>query len=98
MRIFISQPMIGKTTEEILKERREIIDWCKNKFSKPKQCGDIKFIGSFIPSSSYKKRSVWMLELIIADIAIFVKGWENEKECMIEYEICSNCGIITYEL
>lgn len=28
-KLFISQPMIGRTTEEILKEYREVVDWCE---------------------------------------------------------------------
>ena len=33
MEVFISQSMIGKTTEEILKEYRKIVDWCEDTFN-----------------------------------------------------------------
>ena len=105
MNIFISQPVIGRTTEEILKEYREIMDWCKDKFSNQKQhkdnCryknNDIKFINPPIPPlSPYKDELIkWFL---MVDVAVFAKGWESERDCIMEHHICNNYGIPIYEL
>ena len=105
IKLFISQPMIGRTTEEILKEYREVVDWCEDRFSNQKQrkdiCGyknnDIKFINSLIPPlSPYKDELIkWFL---MVDIAVFTKGWEKEKECWIEHMVCEKYGIKIIEL
>ena len=106
-KLFISQPMIGRTTEEILKEYREVVDWCEDRFSNHNQkqrkdnyeCknNDIKFINPLIPPlSPYKDELIkWFL---MVDIAIFTKGWEKEKECRVEHIICEKYGIKIIEL
>ena len=105
IKLFISQPMIGRTTEEILKEYREVVDWCEDRFNNQKQrkdnCGyknnDIKFINPLIPPlSPYKDELIkWFL---MVDIAVFTKGWEKEKECRVEHMVCEKYGIKIIEL
>lgn len=36
--------------------------------------------------------------LFDADVAVFVKGWEKEKECQVEHMVCEKYGIKTIEL
>ena len=94
MEVIISQPMIGRTTEEISKEYREVVDWCEDKFNNQ---NDIKFINPLIPPlSPYRDellRWLWKVK-----VAVFTKGWENERDCVIVYHICNNYGITIYEL
>ena len=99
-KLFISQPMIGRTTEEILKEYREVVNWCKQKQHKD-NCGyknnDIKFMNPLIPPlSPYKDELIkWFL---MVDVVVFTKGWEKEKECRVEHMVCEKYGIKIIEL
>lgn len=94
-KVFISQPMNGKTDEEILKEREKAIKSVQEKFGE-----DIEVIDTFIQENApeHSNAGLWYLgkslELLsTADIAYFTKGWENargckiENKCAIEYEI-----------
>ena len=79
-KLFISQPMIGRTTEEILKEYREVVDWCEDRFSNQKQRkdnygyknNDIKFINPLIPPlSPYKDELIkWFLMDALDDCTV----------------------------
>ena len=94
MKVFISQPMKGKTDEEILKERKSAIDSIKEKY--PGE--EIEILDSFFKDAPQEAKPLWLLAkslelLSSADLAYFCKGWENargcriENTCAIEYEI-----------
>lgn len=97
-KLFISQPMRGKTDEEILAVREKAIETAKNHL---KICGEedeIEVIDSFFQNAPAEARPLWFLAkslelLSTADVAYFAKGWENargcriENECAIEYSI-----------
>ncbi len=87
-RLFISQPMKGKTSEEILNERQKAVDAAR------KQLGeDVEIIESYFEDYNpddgciplkYLSKS---LELLAdADVAYFAKGWEEARGCRIENE------------
>lgn len=85
LRVFISQPMGGKTDKEI-EERLSII-------SKISETVDESFevIDSFFKSASHDAKPLWFLgksiELLSsADLVYFSKGWENARGCRIEHE------------
>ena len=85
-KLFISQPMKGKTDEEILKEREKAIASAKRNFVEDEE---IEVIDSFFQSAPADARPLWFLgkslELLsTADIAYFAKGWENARGCRIE--------------
>lgn len=85
-RLFISQPMKGKTDEEILKEREKAIASARRNFAENEE---IEVIDSFFQSAPADARPLWFLgkslELLSkADIAYFAKGWENARGCRIE--------------
>lgn len=94
MKLFISQPMAGKTEKEILNERNIIIKKVKETLGE-----EIEIIDSFIEETpSAKNIPLWYLgksiELLSnADIAYFVKGWENNRGCRIEYDSAKEYGI-----
>ena len=92
-KLFISQPMKGKTDEEILKEREKAIASAKRNFVEDEE---IEVIDSFFQSAPADARPLWFLgkslELLsTADIAYFAKGWEIARGCRIE-----NTGAIEY--
>ena len=85
-KLFISQPMKGKTDDEILKEREKAIASAKRNFAENEE---VEVIDSFFQSAPADARPLWFLgkslELLsTADIAYFAKGWENARGCRIE--------------
>ena len=85
-KLFISQPMKGKTDEEILKVREKAIKSAESKIGEP-----VEVIDSFFQGAPADAKPLWFLgkslELLsTADIAYFAKGWEAARGCKIEYE------------
>lgn len=92
-KLFISQPMRGKTDEEILKERERAIVKAKNVLRE-----DIEVLETFFDDFSkdanpleYLARSIQFLAK--ADIVYFADGWENARGCKIEHECAVEYGI-----
>ena len=96
-KLFISQPMKGKTDEEILAERRKAIR------SAERQLGEaIEVIDSFFQSAPADAKPLWFLgkslELLAgADIAYFAKGWQESRGCKIENICAIEYGIAVIE-
>ena len=96
-KLFISQPMKGKTDEEILAERRKAIR------SAERQLGEaIEVIDSFFQSAPADAKPFWFLgkslELLAgADIAYFAKGWQEARGCKIENICAIEYGIAVIE-
>lgn len=85
LQVFISQPMIRKTDEEIKKERMRIVSKISDILTEPFQV-----IDSFFESAPYDAKPLWFLgksiELLAsADLVYFSKGWENARGCRIEH-------------
>lgn len=96
-KLFISQPMKGKTDEEILKEREKAIKSAKKHLGE-----DVEVIDSFFQSAPADARPLWFLgkslELLsTADIAYFAKGWEEARGCKIENMCAIEYGITVIE-
>ena len=97
-KLFISQPMKGKTNEEIRKEREDAV------FCAKELMGDeIEVIDSFFENAPHDARPLWFLgkslELLsAADCAYFAEGWNDYRGCRIEHEIAKAYGVeIIYE-
>lgn len=92
-RLFISQPMRGKTDAEILAVREKAIR------SAEKHLGEsVEVIDSFFQNCPADSRPLWFLgkslELLsTADVVFFAKGWEEARGCRVE-NICA----IEYEI
>ena len=94
-KLFISQPMNGKTDEEILKERELAIKQAEELLKEP-----VYVIDSFIQNAPAGAKPLWFigksLELLsYADVAYFAKGWEEARGCKIEHVSCLAYGIKT---
>lgn len=92
-RIFISQPMNGKTDDEIKLERQKIVDACVREYS-----NDIEIIDSFFEGSPHDVKPAWFLgksiELLsTADAVYFADGWNNARGCRIEHQVAVDYGI-----
>lgn len=84
-KLFISQPMRGKSDEEILAERQKAIEMAEKVIGEP-----IEVIDSFFEKAPVNAKPLWFLgkslELLAdADVAYFAPGWENARGCKIEH-------------
>ena len=89
-KVFISQPMKGKSDEEIKAEREDLITKVKERF------GEVYILDSYFVSRNTKP--LWCLakslvEMSKADIAYFAHGWENARGCKIEHLCAVEYGI-----
>ncbi len=95
VKVFISQPMKGKTEEEILKVREKAIASVKRKRGEDVEVLD-SYFADYNPDTGcvplkYLAKS---LEILAdADIAYFAKGWEDARGCRIENECAIEYGI-----
>lgn len=92
-KLFISQPMRGKTDEEILAVREKAIKSAEEMIGEP-----VEVIDSFFQSAPADARPLWFLgkslELLSdADIAYFAKDWQKARGCKIEHECAVEYGI-----
>lgn len=99
-KLFVSQPMQGKTDEEILAERNRIILKAQDALGEavdplPSFFKDYDEKGKNAPVH-YLANSIYMLTE--ADAAVFAKGWEEARGCRIEHQICLDYGIDIVEI
>ena len=92
-KIFISQPMNGKTTEEIENERNYIISRLREN-----EC--VEIIDSFFKDKPYEASPLWYLGESIklmseADVVFFCNGWQTTRGCQIEHDCALEYGIDT---
>lgn len=92
-KIFISQPMNGKTNEEIENKRDSIID-------KLRENESVEIIDSFFKDKPYEASPLWYLGESIklmseADIVFFCNGWQTARGCQIEHDCALEYGIDT---
>ena len=85
-KLFISQPMQGKSIEEIFAEREEA---AKKATSLVKR--DMEVIDSYIQDAPEGAKPLWFLgkslELMSdADVVYFAEGWQKARGCRCEYE------------
>ena len=87
MKVFISQPMFGKTNEQIRIEREELV----NKLQSEGHEIIDSIIDDYIPPTIVKQ-GAWYLGkslkmLSQADAAYFMIGWDKARGCKIEHQV-----------
>lgn len=87
----------GRTDEEIINEQDAIRDKIKDKYD------DVELVNTFLTFAPFRSRPMMILGMSIemlfgADVAVFAKGWEREKECQVEHMVCEKYGIKMIEL
>lgn len=97
MKVFISQPMKGKTNEEIKAERNRLIGKVRALYG-----DDIEIIDSFFENAPADARPLWFLGkslelLATADVAAFARGWRDARGCRIENICAIEYGIAVVE-
>lgn len=92
-KLFISQPMNGKTNDEILAVRNKAIE------SAERELGEkVEVIDSFFKDAPHEAKPLWFLGeslklLSEADVVFFAKGWEKARGCRIENQCAIDYGI-----
>ena len=87
-KIFISQPMKGRTDEEIVQERYEIMAKWTNK--------SVEFVDFFFrePGKNYTDSLIKSISLMSeADLVVFAPGWEDARGCRIEHAVAKEYKI-----
>ncbi len=91
MKIMISQPMRGKTNEQIRKEREQLVKELKSEGH--------EVIDTIINEESPKdiNEAIYYLSKSIefigkVDAIYFMKGWEKARGCKIEHEVAVEYG------
>lgn len=92
-KLFISQPMRGKSDEEILATRQNAV----KKATELLKC-EVEVIDSFFQGHPVGVKPLWYLaksiELLAeADVAYFVGDWSEYRGCKIEHECAVMYGI-----
>ena len=91
MKVFISQPMRGKADEQILAERERAIRQAEDLVGNRLEPIDSFFKGSGLKPLQLLAKS---LELLAeADLAYFVRGWQDARGCRIEHECALQYGV-----
>ena len=105
MKAMLSQPMAGKTEEEIIKTREKAIKALEDKGHK---IVNTLFTDEWYSQEKMKERGVAQIPLCflaksfenmsLCHAAYFCKGWENARGCRLEHEAAVAYGLeIIYE-
>ncbi len=90
MKLMISQPMRGKTNEQIREERAELV-------SRLQEEGNEVIDTVFENAPVDEDIAIYMLSQSIryigkVDEIVFMKGWEKARGCKIEHEVAVEYG------
>lgn len=94
-KLFISQPMRGKTDDEIIATREKAIMMAKRRLGEY-----VEVIDSFFKGAPANTNPLWCLGESIklmgeADVVFFAKGWYEYRGCKIERACAIEYGIET---
>ena len=97
MIVFISQPMNGKTREEIEETYEKCYERCKERYGE-----DVVIMNNYIEIAPKHASPLWYLgesikRLSEANAAYFAKGWENARGCRIENQCAIEYGLEVVE-
>ena len=98
MKLFVSLPMSGKTTEQI---RQEIVEVSQKfldiKWNEGVELMAVSVLNSVFDLEEGKDPLVYLgksIELMAqADYVFFVKGWEKARGCQVEHLIAEKYGL-----
>lgn len=96
-KLFISQPMNGKSNEEIKSVRELAIKSAQELLGEK-----VEVIDSFFENAPHDAKPLWYLGkslelLATADIAYFAEGWSMARGCKIEHKCAVDYGITCIE-
>lgn len=101
MKVMISQPMAGKTPEDIVETRERAIEFLQKGGY---EVLNTRFTDDWYGYLSMKDRGVVnkplcylaksLENMSLCDVAYFCKGWERARGCLIEHEAATTYGLI----
>ena len=103
MKVFISQPMNGKTEQEIRGQRQAAIENIHNLCKAPIEIVDSYFKDDAVKIDTWNSRGAILLlaksieKIAEADVVYMCEGWKNSRGCRIEHEIARDYGLTIVE-
>lgn len=88
MKLMISQPMRGKTKEQIIAERANLI--LKLESEGHKVIDTVLDISENKSPIYYLAKSIELLDK--ADAVVFMPGWQHYRGCRIEFQVAKEYG------
>lgn len=92
-KVFISQPMAGKTPAQIMDERAAAIEMAHE------LCGDIEVLDSYfhdtvvVTNEPLYNLGRSLMLMAKADVVMFCPGWETARGCRIEHDAALAYGV-----
>ena len=99
MKIFISQPMNGRSNEDIKNERQLIHNWLNCYICDRCNTEQIEIIDSFFEDAPHDAKPLWYLGESLklmseADLVVFAPGYDKSRGCIIEYDCARQYDLI----
>lgn len=95
-RLFVSQPMHGKTEDEIIEARDKAIERLSRRLNEGFEVAESYFTEDE-PKDVKNSGVYWLgksLELLSkCDLALFIGDWYDYRGYQIKYQVCENYGI-----
>lgn len=90
MKVMISQPMRGKTNEQIREEREKLVKQLKTEGHEVIDTVFDDFPEGKATPVHYLAKSIEFIANV--EGVVFMKGWENARGCKIEHQIAKEYG------
>lgn len=98
MKVMISQPMRGKTNDQIRLEREEIVNQLIKEGHEVVDTVIDDFIEGEGNNYAIKCLSKSIEFISKVDAVVFMSGWENARGCKIEYNVAKEYGKFIREI
>ena len=92
IKLFISQPMKGRTDEEILAERERVAKAVQEVYEDEVEVIDSFFAGEADDASPLELLGRSIQLMAGADLVYFARGWEKSRGCKIEHACAEEYG------
>ena len=96
-KLFVSQPMRGKTKEAI-KEERKIAVSAAEKFLGEKLDVIDSILKDHVPHEPIKALGKSIILMGDADVVCFADGWKMARGCQVEKEVAESYGLLSIEV
>lgn len=96
-KVFISQPMRGKTKDTIKKERKAAVSAAENFFGEKLDVID-NILRDGVPHNPIKNLGKAIILMGDADIICFADGWRKARGCQVEREVAKQYRLLTVEV
>lgn len=98
VKVFISQPMNGRTEADIQEQRAQVTEKLKLQFGD----GNIEVLDTYFKDVDASVAPLWCLGESIklmteADVVFFCRGWDHSRGCVIEHKCAEAYGIVMLE-